>query len=327
MIARLRMGIAGSAVAVCALAGTAQAADPADGYPDRPIRLIVPFAPNGPNDLIARFVGQKLTQSWGQSVVVENKPGGATVTGTEAAATASADGYTLLMVSSTTATNPTLKKKLPYDTVRDFAPVIELATSPSLLVVRTQSPIASIGALTTTARAHPGQLTFASGGVGTATHLAGELLCMLADVRMIHVPYKGTGPAMADLLGGQIDWMFGPVQPTLGFVRSGKLRALGISSARRHPAMPDIPAVAETIGGFEAVSFWGIFAPVRTPGAIVHKLNREIARILALPDVREQLRAQGLDVVGGTPDQFAAHFRLEATKWAEVIQRSGVESQ
>ena len=284
----------------------------------------MPFAPNGPNDILARMVGQKLTAAWKQQVIVDNRPGGGTVIGTELAARSAPDGYALLMVSTSTAVNPSLKKSLPYDTIKDFAPVIELAASPNVLVVHPSLPVRSVRDLLRLAKSKPGAINYASGGTGTATHLAGALLCITGGVRMTHVPYKGAGPATIDLLSGEVSWMFGTILPTLPHIKSGRLRAIGVSSEKRSPALPDVPAIAETLPGFEATSWYGIFAPAGTPKTTIVKLNAEIARILQSPDVRDYLLRQGATPVGDTPEKFDAHFREQIAKWGKVIKQAGI---
>lgn len=314
-----------AALAFGATAASAQGGAEAS-YPSKPIRIIVPFSPQGPNDILARLVGQKLTEAWSQQVIVENRPGGGTVVGTEAAARAPGDGYTLLMVSTSTAVNPSLKKSLPYDTFRDFTPVIRLAESPNVLVVHPTLPVNTVGALLKLAKAKPGEIAYASGGVGTATHLAGELLCIMGNARMTHVPYKGAGPATVDLLGGQVSWMFGTILPTMPHIEAKKLRAIAVSGERRSPALPEVPTVADTLKGFNATSWYGIFAPAGTPPAIVSKLNAQIARSLATPELKGHLTRQGVDPVADAPAQFAAHFKAEVKKWGDVVKAAGIEA-
>ena len=297
----------------------------AAGFPDRSIRLIVPFSPNGPIDLLARMVGQKLTESWGQQVVVDNRPGAGTIIGTELAVRAPADGYTLLMVSSSTTVNPMLNKTLPYDTLKDLVPLVQLASSPNVLVVNPAVPVKSVAELIALAKAKPGAITYASGGTGAATHLAGELLASMGGVTMTHVPYKGAAPATIDLLGARVSCMFGTILPTLPHIKSVKLRAIGISSLKRSSALPDVPAIAETLPGFEATSFYGIAVPAGTPKAVIAKLNAEIVRIVTAPDMREKLHEQGAEAVGDTPAAFAAYFRKQMVKWAKVIKDAGIE--
>ena len=296
----------------------------AQTYPDRPVRLVVPFAPAGPNDFLARLVGDKLSKIWEQPVVIDNRGGGATVIGTDAVAKAKPDGYTLLMVSTSTVVNPSLRKKLPYDTLKDFVPVIELAKSSGILVVHPSSPFKTVSDILAAAKKRPGALSFGSGGVGTATHLSGELLGIMGGVKLVHVPYRGAGPAMVDILGDRIQMTFGAVQPTISYVKAGKLRAIAVSSLKRMPALPDVPTVAETVPGFEADGFWGISAPAGTPSDIVDKLNADIAHVLAMPAVQQQLETQGFDSVGGSQEAFDKHFRAELDKWSDVIQRAGI---
>lgn len=296
-------------------------------YPEKPVRIIVPFAPGGPNDILARVVGQKFTESWGRQVIIDNRAGGGTIIGSELAARATPDGYTLLMVSTSHAVNPSLVKKLPYDTLRDFAPVIRLTASPNVLVVNPSVPVLLVSELIALAKARPGEINYASGGTGTATHLAGELLCITAGARMTHIPYKGAAPATVDLLSGAVSWMFGTILPTLPYVKAGRLRAIAVSGAKRSPALPDVPTVAETLPGFEAESWYGIFAPAQTPREVIAKLNRESARILGTSEIREYLLREGAEPVGGTPEEFAAYFKSEIAKWARVIRDAGIKSE
>jgi tripartite-type tricarboxylate transporter receptor subunit TctC len=315
-------------MAVAAPSGAAQpAADPAPGFPSRPLRLIVPFTPNGPNDQLARLVGAKLTEAWGQQVVVDNRPGAGTVIGTDLAVRSPADGHTMLMISLSTAVNPVLQKKLPFDTAKDLVPLINLALSPNVLVVHPGVTAANVAALLALAKAKPGEIIYASGGSGSTTHLAGELLAGMGGVKMTHVPYKGATPATIDLLGGRVSCMFGTILPTLPHIKSGKLRAIGMSSLKRAPALPDVPAIAETLPGFEAVSFYGVAVPAGVPKPVLGKLNAEMARIITAPDTRDQLRMQGADAVGDTQAEFTAFFRKQMSKWAKVIKEAGLQAQ
>ena len=322
----ITVALAVTAVALSS-AVNAQRAAPAAGYPAKPIRIIVPFAPGGPNDILARLVGQKLTAKWSQQTIVDNRPGGGTVVGTEAAAKAAGDGYTLLMVSLATAVNVTLKKNLAYDAVKAFTPVIEIASSPNLLVTHPSLPVGSVADLIKLAKARPGQIAYASGGVGGATHLGGELLCLMSGVKMTHVPYKGATPATADLLGGHVSWMFVSVLPAVPQIRAGKMRAIAVSGSRRSPALPQVPTVAETLPGFEATSWFGLFAPAGTPRDVVEKLNAEIARVLASPDVKDVLQREGAEPVGEPPERFEAHFRSEMAKWGKVIREAKITGE
>jgi len=315
-----------AAFIAAAPAGAAQP-DPAAGFPSRPLRMIVPFAPGGPNDQLARMVGVKLTETWGQQVVVDNRPGAGTVIGTELAVRSPADGHTMLMISLSTAVNPVMQKKLPYDTAKDLVPLINLAMSPNVLVVHPGVPANNVAALLAMAKAKPGEIIYASGGPGSTTHLAGELLANMGGVRMTHVPYKGASPATIDLLGGRVSWMFGTILPTLPHIKSGKLRAIGMSSLKRAPALPDVPAIAETLPGFEAVSFYGVGLPAGVPKPVMNKLNTGMARIITAPDTREQLRLQGADAVGDTQAEFTSFFRRQMSKWARVIKEAGLQAQ
>jgi tripartite-type tricarboxylate transporter receptor subunit TctC len=311
-------------VSLVALTFAAATPSMAEAYPERPVRLVVPFAPAGPNDFLARQIGDKLGALWKQSVVVDNRGGGATVIGTDVVAKAPADGYTLLMVSTSTAVNPSLREKLPYDTMKDFVPVIELATSSGILVVHPSSPFKTVADILKEAKAHPGTLSFGSGGIGRATHLSGELLSIMGGVKMTHIPYRGAGPAMVDMLADRISMTFGAVQPTLNYVQAGKLRAIAVSSLKREPWLPDAPTIAETLPGFEAVGFWGIFAPAGTPPQIVAKINADIDRVLADPALQQQLGKQGFEAAGGSSEAFGKHFKAEMEKWAGVIKQAGI---
>ena len=318
----------GCGLALGAGAGTAHgAAAAAAAYPQKPIRIIVPFAPQGPNDILARLVGQRLTETWGQQIIVENRPGGGTVIGTDVAARAPADGYTVLMVSTSTAVNPTLKKSLPYDTLRDFTPVIRLAETPNVLASHPSLPATSVAGLLKLAKAKPGEITYGSGGVGTSTHLGGEMLGIMSGVKMTHVPYKGAAPATIALLSGEVTWQFASILPTMPYLKNGRLRALAVSGERRAAVLPAVPTVGETVPGFVASSWFGIFAPAGTPPDIVQKLNAGIARVLATPAIKEQLALDGAEIVATSPEQFAAHFKAEIVKWGKVVELAGAKER
>ena len=304
----------------CLCAGGAMA----QTFPSKPIRIVVPFTPGGPNDILARMIGQRYTAVWGQQTLVDNRPGGGTVIGTDIVAKAPADGHTLLMVSTSHAANPSLMSKLPFDTLRDFVSVGQAVSSPNVLVVHPSVPARNTRELLDIAKARPGQITFASGGSGAATHLAGELLKILGGVEMTHIPYKGAGPATIDLISGQVTWMFGTILPTIPHVRAGKLRALAVSGKRRAEILPEVPTVAEHVPGFEASSWYGVFAPAGTPAEVIIKLNQEMARALTPVEVRQRLAAEGTEVVAGNPEDFMQLFRAEAAKWARVIKQAGI---
>ena len=299
---------------------------PAGAYPTRPIRLIVPFAPGGSNDIMARLAGQKLSESLGTQVVVDNRAGGSGIIGTDIAAKAAPDGYTLLMMSLTFAVNPSLYSKLPYDTEKDLTPVTLVASAPLMLVVHPSIPAKSVQDFLAYAKANPGKLNFGSGGPGTTPHLAGEMLKMMAGVKMTHVPYKGGGPALNDLIGGQIQLMLENIPSTLPHAKSGRLRALAVSGLRRSPLVPDLPTLDEAgLKGYEIVGWNGLFVPTGTPRPIVTLLYKETAKALAQPDVKERLATMGAEPVGNSPDAFRAFVKAEIAKWARVVKEAGLK--
>src|SRR5262245_47016910 len=283
----------------------------AQSYPAKPVRIVVPFAPGGPNDILARVIGQKLTESWGQQVIVENRAGGGTVIGTEMVAKSAPDGYNLLMVSTSHTTNPTLVRKLPFDTLRDLAPVIKVAWSSNVLLAHPSLPARSVKELIALARSRPDQITYASGGNGTSTHLSGELLAQMGRVRMVHVPYKGAGPANIALISGEITWMFGNAIPSVPLIRDGRLKALAVTGVQRNSALPDVPTLADTLPGFEATSWYGISVQGNTPRDVIAKINQDVSRILGTSDMRARLATEGAEAGGGTPEEFGAYFRAE----------------
>jgi len=293
----------------------------------KPIRIVVPFPPGGATDILARDVAQKLTEAWGQQVIVDNRPGAGGNIGSELVAHSAPDGYTLEMGTvGTHAINASLYAKMPYDHVKDFAPVILVAGVPNVLVVNNAVPANSVAELIAYAKANPGKLNFASSGNGTSIHLSGELFKVMAGVQMTHIPYKGSAPALQDLLGGQVQLMFDNLPPSLPQIKAGKVRALAVTSLTRAPALPDVPTIAESgLPGFEASSWFGILAPAGTPPAIVAKLNAEIAKWLATPEAKEKLAKQGANAAGGTPEDFAKHIAAETAKWAKVVKDSGAK--
>jgi tripartite-type tricarboxylate transporter receptor subunit TctC len=315
------------AAAALAIAANAQSAAMGSGqeYPTRPIRLIVPFAAGGPMDIMSRALGERLTTTLGQQVVVDNRGGAGGSIGAEIVARSSADGYTLLTGHiGTHAINVSLYPKLGYDPVKDFAPVSMIATLPLGLFVNVSVPAKSAGELIALAKAKPGQLNFASAGSGGPTHMAGEMLKAMAGIDIVHVPYKGNAAALADLVAGRVQMMFSNLLTATPHVRSGKLRAIAISSANRSPQAPDLPAIAEAgVPGYDLTPWYGVFAPAGTPKAIVTRLNREAGRILNAPDMKARFRTQGVDLVTSTPEEFAALIRREIPKWREVVKKSG----
>ena len=306
------------------LAGTAGVALAADRYPSKPIRFIVPFGVGGPGDAIGRMVGQKLSEGLGQTVVIDNRSGASTIIGTEVVARSAPDGHTLLLISTTHAVNPSLFKKLPYDPIKDLQPVTMLADTPFMLVIHPSLPARTVAELVKLARSRPGQLNYGSSGNGSSIHLATELFKMAAKVDIGHVPYKGSGPAFADLIGGHIQVLFSSSVSSLPHVNTGKVRGLGLTSARRVAALPDMPTLSETFPGFEASSWFGMMVPAGTPDPIVDRLLRESRTALRSPDVNRTLTGQGAEPGGNTPAEFGAFYRSEIRKWASVIANAGV---
>ncbi len=312
---------------LAALALTVPLLAAGQSYPSKPIRIVVPFPPGGATDILARAVGVELTRAWGQPVPVENRPGAGGNIGADMVAKAAPDGYTLVMGTvGTHAINMSLYSKMPYDTVKDFAPVTLVASVPNILVVHPSLPVKTVHDLIELAKSKPGQIYFASSGNGTSIHLAGELFKTMAGVNMVHVPYKGSAPAVADLLGGQVSCMFDNMPSSLPHVKAGKLRGIAVTSARRSPATPDLPTIAEAgLPGYEASSWFGILAPAGTPREIVTKLNQTIVASLQTPEMRERLSSQGAEPVGDTPEEFAAYIKSEIAKWAKVVKASGAK--
>jgi len=297
----------------------------AQAYPAKPVRIVNPFAPGGATDQIARLVAQKLTELWGQSVVVENRPGASGAIGLEAVAKSPPDGYTLAIATQTThAANPALYSKLPYDPVRDFAPLTLAGSTPLALMVQPALPVTDVKSLVGYLKANPGKLTYASGGNGTSQHLSTELFKTMTGTFIVHIPYKGAGPALVDFLGGQTNIMFDNLPTALPHVKAGKVRALAVSSAKRSPLAPELPTLAESgLPGFDLATWFAFFAPAATPKEITAKIAADMQRVLAQPDVRERLLASGVEVVGSTPEELARFQRAEMEKWAKIVRDSG----
>jgi len=312
--------------AALALATTLAQAEP---YPSRPIKLIVPFAPGGSADLVGRLLAQQLSESLGQPVVVENKGGASGMLGNEYVAKSAPDGYTLTVGTlGPFAVNQTLYEKVPYDNIRDFAPITLTGISSHILVAHPSVPVHNVNELIALAKEKPGQLTFASSGTGNATHLTFELFKARAGIDIVHVPYKGGGPAMADLVGGQVLFSFASMASAVPFVRSGRLRAIAVSGGERSALFPDVPTVAESgLLGFASEDWQGILAPAKTPAEVVQKLNGEIGRILLLPEVKAKLQGAGFEPKPSTPEWFAQFIQAETLKWAKLLKGIGIKAQ
>ena len=298
-------------------------------YPVRPIRIIVAYTPAGTTDILARAIGQKFTEAWKQPVIVENRPGANGNIGTEVAAKAPADGYTLLMgTAGTHAVNPGLYPKLPYDAVGDFAPVSLTAIVPNILVIHNALPAKNVQDLIAYAKKNPGKLSFGSPGIGSTGHLSAELFKSLAGIDMVHVAYKGSAPTLQDLMGGQVQVVIDNIPPYLPHVKAGKIRALAVTPSKRSPAVPELPTMAEAgVKGYDAASWFGLFAPGGTPAEVVDKLSEETRRILALPDMRDKLLGLGAQPSGSTPEEFARFIEAEIAKWGRVIRSANVTLQ
>lgn len=314
-----------AAMIVCCAGIAADAVAQTDRYPNRPIRVVVPFTPGGSNDLIGRIIGQKLSESWGQPVIIDNRPGGGSTIGVQLVVNAAPDGHTLLTTSGGIATNVSLYK-LPYDPRKDLAPVALLAQMPYLIAAHPGLPAKTAQDVINLAKAQPGKLAFSSSGAGTSSHLAGEMFKSAAKITMLHVPYKGGGPAVAAAVSNEVQITFNVITGPLPMVRAGKLRAIAVTSPKRAPAAPEIPTVAESgLPGFEMIAWYNTFAPGRTPDAITRKLNAEINRILQLPDVREKLGGQGVTPMIGTQAELSKYLDFEVERWAKVIKEAGIK--
>jgi len=312
------------ATACITSAFNAEAADEAV-YPTRPVRLIVPFAPAGSADALARTLQPSLSEALGQPVVIDNRPGASSTIGTEMAARAAPDGYTLVMITTTHTVNPSLLAKLPYDSVKDFSPVSLVVSQPNILVVHPSVPVKSVKELVALAKAKPNSLNFASGGNGSSPHLSGELFKLVAAIEITHIPYKGSGPGVTDLLGGHVQMMFAGPLALEQHIKSGRLRALAVADRRRSTVVPDIPTMTEAgFPGVETGTWYGILAPARTPPAIVTSLQRTIARTVQMPDLKSRIVNQGVDIVASSPDDFHKFIIAEIAKWSRVVQKAGV---
>jgi len=322
-----RSAFARAGAAACCLC-TAAAAHAQEKYPARPIRVIVPSVAGGGTDISARMIAPKMSEYLGQSVVVENRAGAASIIGSDLVAHAASDGYTLLMGISTLTINPSIHTKLPYDTVRDFAPVSLVVTLPNVLVVHPSLPVKSVKELIAFARVRPGQLNYASAGVGSSLHLSMALFMSMAKLRMTHVPYKGSAPALVDMLAGQIEVMTGTMITVIPYVRDGRLRALGVTSLKRAAVAPELPTIAEAgLPGYEAVQWYGLLAPGATPREIIAKLNEAVAHATHDAAVRKRFLDDGVEPVGSTPEEFVALIRSDTAKWARVVKDANIKAE
>ena len=310
------------------MAGVAWCAVPvqAQQYPVKPIRIVVGYSPGGGTDVLARVLGRKLTESWGQSVVVDNRVGAGGIVGSEVVAKSPPDGYTLMNIPSTHAINPGLFRKLPYDSIRDFTTIGLIATSANVLVVHPSLPVKSTRELIALAKKRPGKLTFASAGIGSSTHLAGEYFRSMAKFQALHVPYKGSGQAEIDLAMGQVQYMVDSTPAALPNIKAGRTRALATTGKERFSLLPELPTIAESgLPGYESISWWGIVGPAGVPAAIVERVNREITRIMNLPDVKEQVRGLGADSWTSTPQRFLDYIREETELYGRIIREAGIK--
>ncbi len=310
------------------LLGVLAAAAQAQTYPNRAVRLVVPYVAGGGTDFTARVIAPKLSEALGQQVVVENRPGGGTNIGSELVAKAAPDGYTLLMAGAANAINMSLYAQLPYDTLRDFAPVSLSVKGANVLLVHPSLPVKNLKELLALARAQPGKLNYASSGIGSANHMAGELLKLVAKVNITHVPYKGNAPALTDLIGGHVEVLISGVPAVIGQIKNGRVRAVAIASLKRFPALPDTPTIDESgLKGFEATTWFGVAAPARTPREIVNRLNADLGRIVAAPDVRERFIGEGVEPIGGSTDLFTNFIRDEIDKYAKVVKAAALKAE
>jgi len=303
----------------------ARAAESAQSYPSGPLRMVIPYPPGGGTDILGRVIAQKLNERFGQPVVVDNRPGANNTLGTALVAKAPPDGHTLLIVPAGYAANPALYKSLPYDQARDLAPVSHLASGPLVLVVHPSLPVRSVQELIAFAKARPGEINVGSAGNGSLPHLCAELFNLTAKVKLIHIPYKGSGAAIVDVMSGQVPVYFMNILQSLPLIKAGKLRALGVTSPQRSVIAPELPAIAETVAGFDMTNWYGMLVPAATPRDVIVKLQQEVTRILNLPELKERLAADGMTVVGSTADQFVAFLARETAKYNRIIQAAGIK--
>lgn len=313
-------------VILLALAALAPLAAAQQAYPNKPVRIIVPYPPGGTADIVGRTIAEKLSGTWGQSVIVENRAGAGGTIGVDAAAKSAPDGYTMVLgVTGPLTIVPSINPQLPYDPLRDLLPITLVAAVPSVIAVHPSVPARDLRELIALAKSQPGKLSFASAGTGTSVHIAGELLKAMAGVDILHVPYKGGAPALNDVMGGQVSMIIENMPQLLPHVRAGKIRALAVTTRERSAVLPDLPAVAEVLPGYEATTWFGLLAPAGTPQDIVRKVQADVAKIVALPGVKERLASLGAEVIASTPEAFAAHLRSELLRFAKVIKDAGIK--
>lgn len=319
-----RLPVAIALMLSCAAGGVLAQKD----YPNRPIRFLVGVVPGGATDILARVIGQKLGENWNQQVVIDNRPGANQIIAAELTAKAAPDGYTLQMVPAGFAINPAMHRKLPYDPIRDFTAISIVAMVPNVMVVHPSIPARTVNEFVAYARARPGQLSFGSSGVGSPSHLCGELLSVLARIEMTHIPYKGQGQTLIDLLGGHLKLGFPSIPSSIQYIKSGRLAALGVATAKRSSSLPEVPTIDESgVKGYEVSAWYGVLGPPRMPKVLVTKLNGEINRILRSPEMRQTLSQQGADPLGSTPEEFATAIAADIPKWKKIVAEAGIKTE
>ena len=321
MVRPLAQILFGTALAISGIANCASA------YPDRPIRLVVPVAPGGGNDIVARMLAQKLSEIWHQQIVVDNRPGAATAIGADIVAKANPDGYTIMLTSVSFAINAGMQRKLPFDAINDFSPITQVARVPQIVVVHPAVAAKSLAEFIVLARARPGQINYASAGGGSSTHLAMEILMEMTGIALNHVPYKGTAPGLADVIAGHVQLCVDAIPPALPHVRSGRVRALAVANPQRFASLADVPTFAESgVPAYTFASWFGILAPARTPAAIITELNRELVRIIKLPETRERFLGLGIEALGTSPTEYGQYLRNEIAQWSAVVRRHNIRA-
>jgi tripartite-type tricarboxylate transporter receptor subunit TctC len=297
-------------------------------YPNRPIRFLVGVVPGGATDILARVIGQKMSENWGQQVIIDNRPGANQIIAAGLTVNAAPDGYTLQMIPAGFAINPSMHKTLPYDPIRDFTPVTMVADVPNIMVVHPSIPVKNVADFITYARARPGQLSYGSSGIGSPSHMCGELFAIVAKVNLTHVPYKGQGQAVIDLLGGHLKLLFPSIPSIIQYIKSGRVIPLGVASAKRSSSLPEVPTIAEGgLKGYEVAGWYGVIAPPKMPKPLLAKLNGEINRIIAVPEMRQTLVQQGADPLGSTPEEFAKAIAVDIEKWKKVVAAAGIKPE